>query len=582
MPAATRKSLLTSTLPLLFLLLPRVANACGGLFCEPQRPVVQRGESIVFGVENNVVTMQVQILYEGPAEAFSWVLPLPFQPSTVDVGSDLLFRSLFRQSLPTFELEIQNEASATCSSNALEPVQCFASDADDVSEENDGVILLDEGSVGPYDFVILQAEEKNPNSVLAWLEENGYAQPEGSASLLNYYATNDHVFVAVRLTKEADTGDIQPLILTYEMPENTTAQQTTQTVETAGRMAMACVPIQLTSVAATDDMPIQVYILGSARAVPLNFVELELDDTLVDWLTCQNNPGCYDDDYRERFDLAASQLANHSFVTEYAGPTTSVITDSIAVQFTAEEVAAVSSWEDFQMFQPFLPNLTIVDAILQKHSLENFNAAELAEELEEKVLEPSREAQAFVEKFPYLTRLYARLSPETMTKDPFFAFKPELPDVSNVHRAVAVPICQDGNPSALSISVQDGAASVELAATMGCFGWMPADPVEARLSISPARQLASWGFAGDEGIIVQRSVDGAFDMTRVQEALAFGDSLVTNQTIPEYDTQATLDAPTEIPVPSPNTEAPTSNAQGVSAFAPILAGFLLYSSAKLL
>ena len=546
---------------------PNLTEACGGFFCEPSRPVVQSGESIAFGVDGNRVAMHVQVLYEGPAEAFSWLLPLPFQP-TITVGSDLLFQSLFRQSLPTFALDIQNEVSATCSSDALEPVQCFArpmedsdmSEGDMMEMDEDGAVVLDQGSVGPFDFTILQAAEKNPDSVLTWLEENGYDQPEGSAPLLNFYATTDHVFVAVKLTKTAETGDIQPLILTYDMPEDTTVEETAEGVAMARRAAMACVPIQLTSVAATDNMPIQVYIFGTARAVPLNFVELELDDTQVDWVSCLNNPGCYDDDYRSRFNAAATQLTNHSFVTEYAGPTTAVMTESIEIQFTAEEVAAVETWDDFQRFVPFLPDLPLVDTILQDYPLENFDATALSLELEEKLLKPARDAQAFVDSYPYLTRLYARLSPTSMTKDPFFAFKPELAEVSNIHRAIGVPICQDGNPSALSISVQDGADSIEIPATIGCNGWTPANTVVVSSSpLSPARQLTSWGFSGDQGLLVPRLEDGGFDMMLVNEAIAFGDSLVMNQTIPEYSATADEPPPTNAPdVTDTETNVPQS------------------------
>ena len=603
------KSVPLLALLLLASLLPNTTRACGGFFApEPSRPVVQSGEAIAFGVSGNQVTMHVQVLYEGPGEAFSWVLPLPFQPN-ITVGSDLLFDSLFRQSLPTFALEISTEASATCSSDALEPVQCLARPAeDDMSEEivemadnlDDAVMVLEQGSVGPFDFTILQAAQSNPDSVLTWLKDNGYDQPEGSAPLLNFYATTDHVFVAVRLTKTAETGDIQPLILTYDMPEDTTVEETAKAVAAlARRTAMACVPIQLTSVAATDHMPIQVYILGTARAVPLNFVELELDDTLVDWVSCLNDPACYDDDYRSRFNSAATQLTNHSFVTEYAGPTSAVMTESIEIQFTAEEVAAVETWEDFQRFVPFLPDLPLLETILQDYPPESFDAAALSLELEEKLLKPARDAQAFVDSYPYLTRLYARLSPTSMTKDPFFAFKPELAEVSNIHRAMGVPICQDENPIALSISVQDGADSIDIPATIGCNDWTPANTATlvSSSSLSPASQLTSWGFSGDEGLVVTRSEDGGFDMMLVQEAIAFGDSLVMDQTIPEYT--ATSDQPpptttapdvTETMIPQPTgapdvgraTDAPTSSptasaAARKSMFATLVASLLLFA-----
>lgn len=418
------------------------------------------------------------------------------------------------------------------------PIECEAVDTAAEEGSADKAIVLEEGSVGPFYFVILQAAENDPSSVLRWLEENDYDQPEGTGPLLNYYATNDHAFVALRLRKDTESGDIQPLIVTYTMPEPEEEGEV-NTTEVA-RRAMACVPIQLTRVAATESMPIQVYIFGEGRAVPLNFLDLELDDIHVDWLGCLNNPACYDDDYRRRFDQAASQLVNHSFVTEYAGPS-NVMDDQIVLPVTAEEIASSTSFTDFSSTYRFLlPNIPLVDTILDDYmSSDNFDAAALAKELDEKVLQPAKEAQEFVDKFSYLTRLYARLSPENMTKDPFFTFKPELPPVDNVHLATAVPVCnEDDQPTALLITVDRTNDYRMFPATLGCFGWQATGPAESleteNGTVSLARRLVSWGYTADAGVIVSRSDDGSFDEEAVQEAILFGDSLVMNQTIPHY------------------------------------------------
>lgn len=555
---------------LLALLLPSTSLGCGGFFCEPARPVVQSGEAIAFGVKGDTVTMHVQILYEGPAEGFSWILPMPVEPDEIRVGSDLLFSSLFRQTLPQWQLEVIEEANDSCSEADLEADQCIARDS--VSAEmmdesaEDGATVLEEGSVGPFDFVVLEAAENNPSSVLDWLNENGYDQPEGSAPLLNYYAVNNHVFVALRLQKEAETGEIQPLILQYTMPEAADATA-------VSRRAMACVPIQLTSIAATEAMPIQVYILGQARAVPLNFVELELDDTQVDWLNCQNNPGCFDDNYRVRFDRAANQLVNHSFVTEFAGASQELLRSSIEVSVTQEEIASATSMDDFFQTVRFrLPPLTLVDTIVREQTMDSssFDASALALELEEKVLKPARDAQAFVDGFPYLTRMYARLSPSSMTKDSFFAFKPELPDVDNVHVATAVPICADGSPSGLTITTKGG--TIVVPATRECGSWSPSQPFIWNASQSPAILLASWGFEGDEGMVVSRSLDGTFDGGAVAAAISFGDSLVMDQTIPEYVATDGNTGGTENPSTPSSESSDTSPDSGDSACSLTLLG----------
>jgi hypothetical protein len=538
-----------------------LTKACGGFFCQLAQPVLQSGEAIVFGVEGNNVTMHVQILYEGPAEAFSWVLPVPFQPQ-VDVGSDRIFTALFQATLPTFQLDIQEVDTETCSEDDFQPKsECppvaLMSESAPMSTSTpaadaDAAVVLEQGSVGPFDFVILEAADKDPSSVFRWLEDNGYDQPDESAALLTHYATNDHKFVALRLQKQAETGEIQPLILKYQMPSNDDAPS-----------PIACIPIQLTRIAATDNMPIQVYVFGNTRASPLNFIEMELDDAQVPWLACQNNPTCFDDNYRQRFHHAADELVNHTFVTEYAGPA-NITQGLIMIPISAEDIASVATEQEFFERYYFLLSNTVplVDIIVAEHTStflegselkdENwlFNATLLAQELDEKVLQPAMKDQAYVDSFAYLTRLYARLSPEAMTKDPFFAFKEDLPDIDQVHRATALPICVDSVPTALEITVEKGGATVTVSAAFDPCGfnrWTPAADTVIVNSVSPALRLASWGFSTDPGIVVLRSDNGTFDMQAVEEAIAFGDSLVMSQAIPGANGNTTAPGTTTTP-----------------------------------
>ena len=70
----------------------RTASACGGFFCN-QQPVTQTGEQIIFAVDevNDTVQVDVQISYQGLAEDFAWLLPLPEAPLAVETGSSLAF-----------------------------------------------------------------------------------------------------------------------------------------------------------------------------------------------------------------------------------------------------------------------------------------------------------------------------------------------------------------------------------------------------------------------------------------------------------------------------------------------------------
>lgn len=572
------------------------ALACGGFFCQqPNAPILQTGEAIVFAVdeEANTVTMHVQIMYEGPAEGFSWILPVPSTP-TISVGTDLLFRGLFQTTLPTFQLDIVEEASESCSLDKAVPLPCpFVNSFGLGVDPSDGnkAAVVEQGSVGPFTFVILEPAEKDPSSILRWLVDNGYDQPKGADDLLNYYAIQGMQFVALRLQKDTEIGEIEPIVLTYNLPESdgtdttTVATATETAAQTSRRTALAGVPIQLTRIAAVDNMEVQVYILGDARAVPLNYLEVKLDDTQVNWVGCIANPACYDEDYRQRYQTVTETIGNHTFITEYAGSTD--ILDKVITlnQVSMHDLMRAKDPLEFLtiLSEDSVPDTRRVTSLVNQYippifpetapsfcqelnsayqgpsqhfgivSAEclwgykptpdwTWDAKGLALVLEENIFSPANQAQEMVDRYPYLTRLYTSLSPDQMIKDPFFAFKPELRTVSHIHKAVAVPECIiDGSAVALDITVEGTANSVSVPATIDCDGWGLAEPIPLAPSVSPASQVSAWGFANDKGILIQRFGNGTFDQEALQAAIAFGDSLVMDQTIPEYPALVTDD-----------------------------------------
>ena len=79
---------------LAIMLAPTASWACGGLFCDSAGPVNQTAERIIFvDHEDGMVSAAVEILYQGPAEDFSWLsrsqgsLKWAYPPSTCSSGS---------------------------------------------------------------------------------------------------------------------------------------------------------------------------------------------------------------------------------------------------------------------------------------------------------------------------------------------------------------------------------------------------------------------------------------------------------------------------------------------------------------
>lgn len=128
------------------------------------------------------------------------------------------------------------------------------------------------------------------------------------------------------------------------------------------------IPIRLTSVAAEPEMGIAVYILADRRFGPANWADLLIDDRDIVW-----SPTRAGTNWTALVSRGADAFGGHGFVTEFAGATAPL----------AEAARQSPTFGDDQI-----------------------------------------EAQAalteLLDSAPYISRLYARLSPEEMTLDPVF------------------------------------------------------------------------------------------------------------------------------------------------------------------
>ena len=86
-----------------WLLVPTVAMACGGFFCNAA-PVDQQAERIIFVQENeSTITSYVEITYAGDPENFAWIVPVPTVPeSTLGMAT---FNGLDLATQPTFNFQ---------------------------------------------------------------------------------------------------------------------------------------------------------------------------------------------------------------------------------------------------------------------------------------------------------------------------------------------------------------------------------------------------------------------------------------------------------------------------------------------
>ena len=434
---------------------PSVASACGGFFCNQSQPVNQAAEGIVFADNGDgTVTAVIQIQYQGPSTSFSWLLPI----SSVDiddikVASNLALQRLQSATNPNYTLTTTVEG--TCKSAGFAnsggaiPGTATGGPGGNFNSSDDagkGVTVTASGIVGPYDVTVLKisASVEDPAATAVdWLKTNGYDVPGGAPDLLSPYLKDGLQLLALRLTKGADTGSIRPIVLTYPGTQ-------------------ASIPIKLTAVAANENMGVLTWVLGAARAVPQNYLSLELNEARINWFNAATT-------YNSVVIEAASDAGGRGFVTELAGP-------SATLQNVVWTQQDASSWTGFQgtLFQSFSDffnqayarygqydgfweatqsAVTLPDSIkfedfklcpscyssqVQISSLSAYVAA-----LQAKVIDPMLLVQKLIDAHPQITRMYTTMSPKDMTLDPLFTFNPDLPAVSNLHTAKRIIECNE-------------------------------------------------------------------------------------------------------------------------------------------
>ena len=423
---------------------PSPAHACGGLFCNSSQPVNQAAERILF-VENEdgTVTAVIEIQYEGPSEKFSWVLPVPGEP-TLAVSSVTALDRLQQQTNPQFMLQTTFESGCAQTKNARGgPLGATASS--DSDESGHGVNVIAMGTVGPFDYHVIMVDPDLPEPVDAatmWLESEGYDVTALGPQVLAPYLENGLNLLAIRLSKNSMTGSIRPIMITYE------SQQ-------------PFIPIRPTAVAANDDMGVLVWVGAESRAIPSNYKALEINEARIDWFNPMST-------YNDVVSAAADESGGQGFVTEFAGKT-APFEGSIVMDYEAQEWQRISNDQDamtllqdatntFSSWDGFKDAVDEAVDLPAGVSIDDFLACTkcyvddpafkldldtLRKALFEKVYKPMADTQAKLSSRPYLTRLYTTMSASEMTLDPAFDFNADLKDVSNLHTAKQTLKCSD-------------------------------------------------------------------------------------------------------------------------------------------
>jgi len=146
-------------------------------------------------------TLVLQVKYEGRAEDFAWIVPLPARPKVTVIEpekSPFAEISRFTQQRQRYQIEGSRGKGV------------------------DAVTVLERKVVGVYDVAVLAATDSK--ALGRWLARNGFALPGKLTGVLAHYVKKKWVYAAMRIdskalagdeVKKLKTGQLQPIRFTF-------------------------------------------------------------------------------------------------------------------------------------------------------------------------------------------------------------------------------------------------------------------------------------------------------------------------------------------------------------------------------
>jgi hypothetical protein len=194
----------------------------------------------------------LSVNFEGDAEDFAWVIPVPNKPEITVTDPDL-----FRELSDFTAAEIPPEHG----------VGCFGGATDGDTEE-EGVDVIEEQVVGPYATAILSAT--NATALADWLNANGYVFPEEGEEIVSEYIEKEWYFVATKINAIIDIDSLGYEEKVEEEASEALAEGALEPIVLSFASNETVYPLRITSLSAANATPpeILLYVLADQVMIP--------------------------------------------------------------------------------------------------------------------------------------------------------------------------------------------------------------------------------------------------------------------------------------------------------------------------
>jgi hypothetical protein len=276
------------------------AKACGGgVFSPPTETETTKvtGHRVAISISTTQTVLWDQVRYTGDPKDFAWVMPVKTGAS-LEVASAAWIDILDAGTATVvFSPELfcddgsSSESSGGCCGTALGD-RSGGGLGNGTNEQEPGVTVLDQKTVGPYESVTLSSS--TPGAIGKWLTDNGYSIPAAVQPILDEYTSQGFDFIAARLKPGAGLDQMKPL-----------------RVVTKG--ALTTFPMRMLGAGAGDTVGIQLFVITEGQMRVKGFPGVTIDPESVTWDFTTHRS-----DYAELRDAALAAGDGRSFLTSFA------------------------------------------------------------------------------------------------------------------------------------------------------------------------------------------------------------------------------------------------------------------------
>jgi|GEM_PF-6573008 len=181
----------------LFITTPTQACACGMLIPQGGRDIAMKGEEglVIFDGLKNKEQMVINFQLDGTSNNSALVVPTPVKPDISQVKS-IVFTDLHNIAFPQSEnnSDRMGMMGAAPGSNSVE--------------------VLERKTVGNFEIAVLKTNSYT--DLYYWTKENGFNLQAEAESPIRTYIDNKFILNVIKLKKNADISDINPLKFTFD------------------------------------------------------------------------------------------------------------------------------------------------------------------------------------------------------------------------------------------------------------------------------------------------------------------------------------------------------------------------------